>query len=388
MSSNFFGTAIASGDRSRSTGLEVRLSRAFYRRSLMSVLAALLMASPGLASAQTGSASATDWRMHKGEGPVALPTPVESGNGNFLMAFDRARIPAIDDAGWTSAPDPKTIQFGNDKASVLRADQCRKDVDYTYFETTVNIPAGTAITDFKIHFMGMDDASRITVFRPGDTVGQVVADSYVRKGDDIRSPDLKALVGEGANRVVITQVDWCATGNKLTSATVELNGTAIEPTEETVVIDDRPFKPAAHGDVHFNTPDGLKFDFQATGDFIYLQSTDGELVIQARQEAWETNPKVSVIRAAALNVAGVRVEYYTRPTAKLFIDGVETALTRETVTLSNGGRIDFDPSFTKGQRYLIYWPNGFTARITRITQTIRWTSRSARRSRRSTWWLA
>ncbi len=360
MSLNFFRTAIARGDRSPPTVLKPWISRSLNRRSLMSVFATLLMVSPGVAHAQTASG----WRMHLGKGPQPLPAKVDR-EGAWQKAFDLAVIPSEKDAGWTSAPDPKTINFGSNTASKLGKDRCDLDVDYTYFETMVTIPAGTVIKDFKIHFKGMDDASRITVFRPGDTVGRIVADSYVRRGADVRTSNLKELVGVGKNRVVITQLDWCPGGNLLESATVELNGAAINPPP--VGPDNRPFSPASHGDVHVTTPDGLKFDFQATGDFILLQSTDGGLVIQSRQEAWEKNPKVSVNRAAAFNVAGVRVEYYARPTAKLFIDGVETALTKQTITLRNGGRIVFDPSFLNGKRHLVFWPNGFTARFAHYT---------------------
>lgn len=377
MTLSSFTTAIARGDRSQSTRLRARISRALNHRSLMSVFATLLLVSPGVAYAQ----SASGWRMHPGEGPLPLPAKVDR-EGAWQKAFDLAVIPSKDDAGWTSAPDPKTINFGSNTASKLGKDRCDLDVDYTYFETMVTIPAGTVIEDFNIHFKGMDDASRITVFPPGDTVGQIVADSYVRRGADVRTSNLKELVREGENRVVITQLDWCPGGNLLESATVELNGAAIESiddgTEVTTVndvaevdTDDRPFLPASHGDVHVYTPDGLKFDFQATGDFILLQSTDGELVIQARQEAWEQDPRVSVNRAAALNVAGVRVEYYALPPTKLFIDGVETPIGTETITLRNGGRIVPDAGFNWGQRYLVYWPNGFTGRLThRINNTM------------------
>ena len=142
-----------------------------------------------------------------------------------------------------------------------------------------------------------------------------------------------------------------------------LDGTAIEPTEAAVVVEDLPIMPASHGDVHIMTPDGLRFDFQATGDFFLSQSTDGNIVVQARQEAWDENPKVSINTAVAFYVDGVRIEYYTRPTAKLYIDGVETDRPTGDIELSNGVTMFLDPSSRSIMDLTIVWPNGLGARI-------------------------
>ena len=41
---------------------------------------------------------------------------------------------------------------------------CWKYLDFTYFQTFVNIPQSNNLTEFSIQFSGMDDGSRVTVF--------------------------------------------------------------------------------------------------------------------------------------------------------------------------------------------------------------------------------
>jgi hypothetical protein len=113
-----------------------------------------------------------------------------------------------------------------------------------------------------------------------------------------------------------------------------------------------------HGDVHIRTPDGLVYDFQEVGDFILTQSTDGTVVLQARQTWWENNPKVSINTAVALNVDGVKLEFYLKPNRVFYIDDVETPLPTGLLQLSNGGSINL--SGGAPDDFTILWPDGNT----------------------------
>ncbi|MCU0757559.1 MAG: AbfB domain-containing protein [Xanthomonadales bacterium] len=191
---------------------------------------AVLALCASLAPAAMAQVSRTPWQMHPGDEGVITKLALTNPTAETLPAmFDRATIPA-EGAGWGAAPDTEIIGFGNDGASQIKAagGSCLTALDYTYFQTFVDVPAGTTVNEFKIIFDGMDDASRITVFNSAHPNGLVVAGSYVTKAGAVAATtDLRELMSSGRNRVVITQVDWCPGGNKLRSAKVELNGSTI-----------------------------------------------------------------------------------------------------------------------------------------------------------------
>lgn len=321
----------------------------------------------GMATAAHAQVSRTPWQMHAGQGVIKLDTPLP-GNGalpeNGYVAFNGAEIPA-EGSGWVAAPHGDVIGFGGPQASQIdeAGGSCRNAIDYTYFQTFVDVANNARVDEFKIVFNGMDDASRITIFNNRHETGTVVDGSYVSRASAASTTtDLKDLIAPGRNRVVITQVDWCPNGNQLQSAQVSLNGTNIavdEPRREP-----GPFVPASHGDVHVRTLDGLNFDFQAVGDYLLFQSTDGEAVIQARQEAWDKNPKVSVNRAAAVRVMSDVIELYQLPETTFVVNGEPTPLPTTRTNLPGGGVIE--PSNAGARKYLlVYWPNeSLVARLT------------------------
>ena len=238
--------------------------------------------------------------------------------------------------------------------------------DYTYFQTFVTVPAGTKVNDFKIAFSGMDDASRITIFNSANPGGKLVEGSYVTRaatGATSATKDLKALLVPGRNRIVVTQVDWCPVGNQLQSAQVQLNGSAVAAAPVAKPGKPGPFVPVSHGDVHIRTLDGLTYDFQATGDYVYLRSKDDSVIVQARQEAWDQNPKVSVNRAGAIRVLSDKIEWYMLPERALYVNGKLTPVPKSPMTLPGGGKIEVERSGAKDYIY-VDWPNdSFTARL-------------------------
>ncbi|MFA5684997.1 MAG: VWD domain-containing protein [Lysobacteraceae bacterium] len=317
-----------------------------------------LMAS--LADPAFAQVSRTPWQMHAGEGVTKLDVMLPSNGAlpeNDYIAFNWARIPGEKD-GWRAAPNGETIAFGGPNASRIGAagGACRKAVDYTYFQTIVDVPAGTQVDEFKIVFEGMDDASRITLFNSEHRNGKVVEGSYVTKaslGSSTATTDLRSLLRPGKNRVVITQVDWCPVGNQLQSAQVQLNGSRVAAAMPTEL---GPFIPVSHGDVHIRSADGLTYDFQAAGDYLYIQSTDGEVVVQGRQEMWDQNPKVSVVRAGAMRVMEDKIEWYMLPSRALYVNGKLTDLPKSRLALPAGGAIEVLYATNK-QTMMVYWPD-------------------------------
>jgi len=123
-------------------------------------------------------------------------------------------------------PDPATIGM----VVGSRLPGCMTNVDFTLFQTFVDIPFGTTLSTFTISLSGMDDGARITIFNSTYPSGLVIPGSYVYLGGSGTS-NLASYVAAGeTNRVVITQVDDCAVGNNLQRAEVNLNGTVIPPT--------------------------------------------------------------------------------------------------------------------------------------------------------------
>lgn len=151
-----------------------------------------------------------------------------SGSGDSCE-YEVATIPPVSTPGWRAAPDGATINFSLYPSRVCEAPiRCLGYGDFSYFQTFVNVPRSTEVTEFTILFEGMDDGSRVTLFNSQYPQGLVVPGSYVYGGETGRTANLAPYVHVGEiNRVVITQVDDCCKHNTLRSAVVRLNGQEI-----------------------------------------------------------------------------------------------------------------------------------------------------------------
>jgi hypothetical protein len=197
-----------------------------------------LMLGVVLMTAWTGNATAqsrTPWEMHKGleSGPFAAPYNdivlwgyTMPSHGNVAEYNYAAAIPESFDAGWGPAPNGDTIGFSIYSRLCGRV-ACRQGGDFTYFQTFVNVPENVVVTAFTIAFSGMDDGSRISIINSLYPNGLVIPGSYVFLGGS-GTTNLAPYVASGElNRVVITQVDDCCSGNNLHSAKVVLNGNTV-----------------------------------------------------------------------------------------------------------------------------------------------------------------
>lgn len=175
----------------------------------------------------------TPWEMNRGRGYILLPSAIPSHGA--IAAYDSASIPDVNDAAWEDPPSLVSIGFS--ELSIIPSGYCLNAVDYTYFQTSVDVPAGTTVSTFSIEFSGIDDGGRVSLFNSSYPEGLVIPGSYVYLSES-GTTNLASYVTEGVNRVVVTQVDDCPTGNNLQSAIVVLNGeaVAVPATEQTFTV--------------------------------------------------------------------------------------------------------------------------------------------------------
>lgn len=116
---------------------------------------------------------------------------------------------------------------------------------------------------------------------------------------------------------------------------------------------------SSFGDPHLITLDGLRYDFQAAGEFVAVKAASGDLEIQVRQESLSESIKaISMNTAIAMNVAGDRVGMYRVggiPT--LFLNGKATQLPGP-LPLPHGGLVT---PMVGGFR--VTWPDGSSASL-------------------------
>lgn len=134
------------------------------------------------------------------------------------------------------------------------------------------------------------------------------------------------------------------------------------PTSEPTAIPTSKPGTNDHGDVHIRTPDGLVYDFQEVGDFILLQSTSGDVMLQARQSPLGPNGRVSINTAVAMNVAGDTLEFYLKPERGFYLNGERLDdLPTTARTLNAGGEIVLNPPANASQQdFTVVWPDRST----------------------------
>ncbi len=86
---------------------------------------------------------------------------------------------------------------------------------------------------FSVNMSGADDGARVAIYNSENPGGLIFPGSYIYLGGAQSTTDLStAMVAGEVNRVVVTQMDDCYSGNNLQSAQIFLNGTVV-PTDST-----------------------------------------------------------------------------------------------------------------------------------------------------------
>ena len=108
-----------------------------------------------------------------------------------------------------------------------------------------------------------------------------------------------------------------------------------------------PSRPYTHGDPHIKTVEGIRYDFQAAGEFVLLRGQSVE--IQARHTAVQTNSPlgpnpytgltscVSINTAVAVRIGGHRITYQPNLNGEPDPDGLQLRVDGKLVVLSPGG---------------------------------------------------
>jgi hypothetical protein len=113
-----------------------------------------------------------------------------------------------------------------------------------------------------------------------------------------------------------------------------------------------PGKSRSSGDPHMQTFDGLAYELQQVGEFVY-SSDGGDFVVQARTAPTRGSSVVSSNIAIATYVAGDRVGYYLGRNEPLLVNGAPAAVPAGGLTLTHGGRV-----VRTSSGYEIQWPSG------------------------------
>ena len=107
------------------------------------------------------------------------------------------------------------------------------------------------------------------------------------------------------------------------------------------------------GDPHIRTADRIPISFQGAGEYQMLASSDGTVVIQARQEPPGDATFVTITTAVAAYVAGDRVGVYLDSDVALTVNGEAVAGTDTRSVLPGGGSVT-----RHGTSFAIEWPDG------------------------------
>jgi hypothetical protein len=170
--------------------------------------------------------SLTAWQIHQGEAPTCWPQTFPS-NGN-TGEYQYSTIPAANDPGWAAhtAPnisfDTRSTMCGVNGGPDLCA--CRAGGDFTYFQTSFDLPSGFTVSSLVISIADVDDGVRVTIFNANHPGGVVGGYAFLGGG---ATADLAQYVVSGPNRIVLTHVDDCCQVRRIANASITLNGSAI-----------------------------------------------------------------------------------------------------------------------------------------------------------------
>ena len=194
------------------------------------MVAALALLFFGSTFAQTVS----PWKMHNGKGVMQLQGSdgsIQQRKPGDPSGYKYLTIPASGDAGWKAAKVDSKGNINFTPVSIVK--DCYKQIDFTYFETYVDVPANMKIDKFVVTFGKADDGARAYVFNSKHPKGAYAEGKDILINGAPVTGDLRNFVVAGErNRIVIAQFDICPPGNNLTGANIVVNGKEIAVAKE------------------------------------------------------------------------------------------------------------------------------------------------------------
>ena len=197
-------------------------------------------------------------------------------------------------------------------------------------------------------------------------LGVILNSNCSLPSDQITGYTWSASNGWGESNIdTVTSVTFDSPGEYTVTLTVSDVFGNTDTTTQTIIVNDEDEededdnredkeKGVTNGDPHLYTFDRLAYDFQAVGEFILVKSLFGNdpFEIQTRQLPWMTRTDVAVNRAAAMNVGGDRVGFYSEMDPVARINGTPQELPEGDFMLPEGGKIT-----KQGNDYTITWPD-------------------------------
>ena len=195
-----------------------------FRLWAMGVGGAFLVAGPPLEAA-----SLSGWEIHPGEGILGLG--YAAPRHAAASEFELVTIPGMDDAGWDLAPDMGRVGFAQPSALCGAPVACREGVDFTYFQTFVDLSDTKGVKSLILQMTSLDDGVRVSVYNSAHPAGAEIKASWVRvdkdhpPGTPYETGNLARLLKGGeVNRVVVVLADDCCGWAHFSGVTVLLDG--------------------------------------------------------------------------------------------------------------------------------------------------------------------
>lgn len=184
----------------------------------------MMVATLSTVAQEAASIERTPWQMHNGYGIIPLHEQMPShGHPNL---YEYKQVPPQTDPGWGDPPLDAEGNISFSQPSVLPNGSCFNQADFTYFQTLINVPAGTEVTEFEVRFAVVDDGARAYIYNSQYPEGVYQPGTDIFLGGPPNSANLAEYVVPGeVNRVVIVQVDDCPRENNLRNAQLYVNGT-------------------------------------------------------------------------------------------------------------------------------------------------------------------
>lgn len=224
---------------------------------------------------------------------------------------------------------PGSIQLvdgGSESISATPLTATIADLHTTAFITRVEVPTGTGRVG-EPRAGGLDK-----VVRSG------TLDLCTDPGGDCSCPEGTSLTGS-TPQLAPPDLRVAATGEEQTTSIVGLRGISKDEWCKP-----KPKDPCggscggSNGDPHMLTVDGVRYDFQAAGEYVLLRSADDSFEIQARQERPTAGQNATIDTAIAVRVNGHRVGFYVTESgvAEVHVDGA-------VLDAAGAGSVDLGP---------------------------------------------